>query len=263
MIEALAHRVDQLEAEQKQSTQKQEAQIESVVSSKLEQQQVTPKTFSGFMDQYLGSHTFTVTGSAGFSFIADQQSYPIDAIHNATQNTFALDWGPMVLYRPTDWLLFTGILSGSFGQAGTGTDLSSAYFQLFPCDYATIVAGLFDNPFGDWYENQSPMWINRFVTAPLPFGVEPVVPPGEIGIQLRGGAQWGEVGQDFDYTVWTGNGPTFSENFPEPRWAARSRLHPPRPTASRSARAFACIRCQWTRTWAGWSWERQPTTASG
>ncbi len=214
MIEGLAHRIDQLEAEQKQSTQKQEAKIETVVASKLEQQQVTPKAFSGLIDQYLGSHTFTVTGAAGIDFIADQQSYPIDAIHNATQNTFLADWEPMILYRPTDWLLFEGVLSATFGQSGTGTDLSTADFHLFLNDYLTVVGGLFDNPFGDWYENQSPMWVNRFVTAPLPFGVEPVVPPGEIGVQLRGGVQWGEAGQDFDYTVWTGNGPTFSQPVP-------------------------------------------------
>ena len=56
------------------------------------------------------------------------------------------------------------------------------------------------------------MWVNRFVTAPLPFGVEPVVPPGELGIQLRGGMQWGALGQDADYTVWGGNGPNFSSD---------------------------------------------------
>ena len=103
------------------------------------------------------------------------------------------------------------MLSGSFGAAGTGTDLSTADFQIFLNDYMTVVGGLFDQPFGDWYENQSPMWVNRFVTAPLPFGVEPVVPPGEVGIQLRGGFQWGELGQDLDYTTWVGNGPSYSE----------------------------------------------------
>ena len=76
----------------------------------------------------------------------------------------------------------------------------------------TVVAGLYDQPFGDWYEAQSPMWVNRFVTAPLPFGVEPVVPPGELGLQLRGGMQFGELGQDVDYTIWGGNGPNFTSD---------------------------------------------------
>ncbi len=220
MIDALARRVDQLEAEQHQSEQKQEAQqkqreaqIETVVANKV-QEKLSPKTFSGFMDQYLGSQKFMITGAAGFDFIYDQQSHPIDGIPNASQNTFAMDWEPMILYRPNDWMLFEGVISASFGQTGTGTDLSTADFQMFLNDYLTVVAGLFDNPFGDWYEAQSPMWVNRFVTAPLPFGVEAVVPPGEIGVQLRGGLQWGQPGQDVDYTVWTGNGPTFSENVP-------------------------------------------------
>ena len=67
----------------------------------------------------------------------------------------------------------------------------AADFQIFLNNYMTVVAGLFDQPFGDWYEDQSPMWVNRFVTAPLPFGVEPVVPPAELGVQLRGGMQFG------------------------------------------------------------------------
>src|SRR5262249_49384411 len=69
--------------------------------------------------------------------------------------------------------------------------------------------GLFDQPFGDWYEDQSPMWVNRFVTAPLPFGVEAVVPGAEVGVQARGGLEWGDLGQDFDYTPWIGQGPGY------------------------------------------------------
>jgi hypothetical protein len=117
----------------------------------------------------------------------------------------------MVLYRPADWILFQAELEGAFRQTGSGTDLPLADFHLELNDYLTVVAGLFDNPFGDWFESQSPMWVNRFVTAPLPFGVEAVVPPSEIGVQLRGGLQWGQLGQDFDYTLWTGNGPSFSQ----------------------------------------------------
>jgi hypothetical protein len=168
-----------------------------------------PSTF----DRYFGSHTFTVAGAAGGQFVYDQQSAPIDDVHNASQNSFFFDWEPLILYRPTDWIFFQGVFSAGFGSNGrTGTDLSTADFHLFLNKYMTVVGGLFDQPFGDWYETQSPMWVNRFVTAPLPFGVEPVVPPGEIGMQLRGGIQFGQLGQNFDYTVWGGNGPQFSSN---------------------------------------------------
>jgi hypothetical protein len=166
--------------------------------------------FGDAVRQYLGSHTFTVTGAAGGDFIYNQQSGALDDLHHASQNSFFFDWEPMILYRPLDWILFEGVISTAFGSTGTGVDLSIAQFQIFLNKYMTIVAGLFDQPFGDWYENQSPMWVNRFVTAPLPFGVEPVVPPAELGVQVRGGMQFGQLGQDFDYTVWVGQGPSFT-----------------------------------------------------
>ncbi len=212
LIDKLLKRLDEVENENhdlkasSQQLQGETKQLESRVEAGP-----SASGFSEAINRYLGSHRFTVTGAAGFDFVYDQQSGALDDIHHETQNTFFVDWEPMILYRPIDWILFEGVLSGSFGQAGTGTDLSTAEFQIFLNDYMTVVGGLFDQPFGDWYEAQSPMWVNRFVTAPLPFGVEPVVPPGEVGIQLRGGFQWGQLGQDFDYTAWIGTGPSFSQ----------------------------------------------------
>jgi hypothetical protein len=216
LIDKLLNRLDTVETENrslKASNEQLQGQTTQQIQTLETKVEAAPSTsdFSEAVSRYLGSHSFTVTGSAGVDYIFDQQTAAIDGVSNETQNTFLLDWEPMVLYRPADWILFEGVLSATFGAAGTGTDLSTADFQLFPNDYLTIVAGLFDQPFGDWYEAQSPMWVNRFVTAPLPFGVEPVVPPGEVGVQLRGGFQWGALGQDFDYTSWIGTGPSFSE----------------------------------------------------
>jgi hypothetical protein len=190
-----------------QQTNEQVKTLETKVNAPIETRQ-----FGSAIDRYLGSHTFTVTGAAGGEFIYDQQSGALDGLHHASQNSFFFDWEPMILYRPTDWILFQGVFSAGFGATGTGTDLSTADFQIFLNKYMTVEAGLFDQPFGDWYETQSPMWVNRFVTAPLPFGVEPVVPPGELGVQLRGGMQFGDLGQDIDYTIWGGNGPNFSSH---------------------------------------------------
>ncbi|MGO9450660.1 MAG: hypothetical protein ACLQDV_06375 [Candidatus Binataceae bacterium] len=173
---------------------------------------IASSQFGDAFSRYLGSHSFTVTGAAGGDFIYDQHSGALDGLHHASQNSFFFDWEPMILYRPTDWILFEGVFSAGVGNTGTATDVSIVDFQIFLNDYMTVVAGLFDQPFGDWYENQSPMWVNRFVTAPLPFGVEPVVPPSELGVQLRGGMQFGDLGQDFDYTVWGGDGPGFSSS---------------------------------------------------
>jgi hypothetical protein len=72
-------------------------------------------------------------------------------------------------------------------------------FQLFLNDYLQMNAGIFDQPFGDWYEAQSALWVNRFITAPLLYGAEAIIPSTELGLQLRGGLQWGALGQDVDY----------------------------------------------------------------
>ncbi len=220
LMERLEKRVDQLESENAQlkaaNAQIKSDATEATQQVKTLQAQVesgpNPKAMASAVSSYLGTHSFTVTGSAGVGFIYDQQSSGYTGFPNQTQNDFFLDWEPMVLYRPNDWMMFEGVMSAAFGQSGTGVDLSTALFYLFPFDKLTLAGGLFDQPFGDWYEDQSPMWVNRFVTAPLPYGVEPVVPPAEMGLQARGGLQWGDLGQDFDYTIWGGQGPSYSEN---------------------------------------------------
>ncbi len=221
-MQRLEKRVEQLESENAQ-IKATNAQIKTETVQTTEQvktlsqaveQGPGPEGMARAFQGYLGTHTFTLTGAAGFDYIADQQSGALDGFSHQTQNSFFFDFEPMLLYRPTDWILFEGVLSAGFGNSGTGTDLSSALFYLFPSDDITIIGGLFDIPFGDWYEDQSPMWVNRFVTAPLPYAVEPVVPGGELGLQVRNGLQWGSVGQDFDYTVYVGQGPGYSAHVP-------------------------------------------------
>ncbi len=219
VIEQLKQTVDQMEGqaaqlksanEQVKSAQTKTAQQVSEIQGRVNSGP-SPRQFSQAFGSYFGTHTFEITGAAGVDYIYDQQSGALNGLPHQSQNTFLADWEPMILYRPTDWILFEGVISTAFGATGTGADLSTADFQLQLNDYLTVVGGLFDQPFGDWYEAQSPMWVNRFVSAPLPFGVDPVVPPGEMGVQLRGGLQWGALGQDFDYTTWVGDGAGYSE----------------------------------------------------
>src|SRR5260370_30376719 len=66
--------------------------------------------------------------------------------------------------------------------------------QIFLNDYMELVTGMFDQPFGDFYETQGPFWVNRMITAPLPYGSEALITPTDLGAQLRGGLQWGKLG---------------------------------------------------------------------
>jgi hypothetical protein len=156
----------------------------------------------------LGTHQFTWNGAVAGDFIYDRGN---------NTNTFALTVQPLVIYRLNDWISFETELDGNFPQgSGASFALGIGMFQLFLNDYAELNAGFFDQPFGDWYEAQSAVWVNRFITAPLLYGAEAIIPPSELGVQLRGGVQWGALGQDFDYTTWAGNGPAFDTALPAP-----------------------------------------------
>jgi hypothetical protein len=168
---------------------------------------LSDEQFGSAMNHYLGTHQFTWNGAISGSFIYDRGN---------NTNTFALAFQPLVIYRLNDWISAVGELDGLLPQGSSAQfALPVAMFQLFLNDYLQVNAGLFDQPFGDWYEAQSPSWVNRFITAPLLYGAEAIVPPTELGLQLRGGLQWGALGQDLDYTSWVANGPGFS-TLPQP-----------------------------------------------
>jgi hypothetical protein len=218
-IRELESKVDALESQNRQlrasntRVESESADTTRAIKELQQQSEAGPTTaqLSRTLQQYMGSHTFQVSGAAGVDFIYDKQSSALNGMAHQSANTFNMNWEPLILYRPLDWILFEAEFEGAFAPDGsTGVAVPLMDFHVFLNDYAEIVAGLFDQPFGDWYESQSPMWVNRFITAPLPFGAEPVVAPSEMGVQLRGGLEWGQLGQDFDYTVWTGNGPGYS-----------------------------------------------------
>ncbi len=213
LIGDLEKKVEQLETQNhqlQQSSEKLQTQTSQQYQQLQEQISTSPTAsqFARSFADYLGTHQFTLTGAVAGDFIYDRQT---------ATNTFALDFEPIVLYRVTDWLLFEGTIEANLPAGGSADfQLPVATAQIFLNDYLQIQAGIFDQPFGDFYEDQGPFWVNRFVTAPLPYNVEALVPPTDLGVQLRGGAQWGDLGQDIDYTAWFSNGPSFASEGPEP-----------------------------------------------
>jgi hypothetical protein len=202
----LVNKDDQLELSNTQLKAQTQEQIQQV-KAQLDQG-ISPSEFGPAIDRYLGTHQFTWNGAVAGDFIYDRGN---------NTNTFALNVQPLVIYRLNDWISFEAEIEAAFPQgSGASFDLGIGMFQLFLSDYAQINAGIFDQPFGDWYEAQSPLWVNRFITAPLLYGADAIIPPSEIGLQLRGGLQWGSLGQDFDYTTWVGNGPSFDSSVPQP-----------------------------------------------
>jgi hypothetical protein len=104
---------------------------------------------------------------------------------------------PILFYRLNDWILFEGTIEADLPPGSDASfQLPVATAQIFLNDYMEINAGIFDQPFGDFYEDQSPVWVNRFVTAPLPYGVEALVPPTMSAFSsaaVCSGARWGRI----------------------------------------------------------------------
>src|SRR6201986_4513151 len=189
----------QLKAQTEQQLQDVKAQLAAGIS---------PSEFNSAIARYLGTHQFTWNGAVAGDFIYDRGN---------NTNTFALTFEPLVIYRLNDWISFEGELEAGLPQGSDAEfQLPVAMWQLFLNDYLQVNAGIFDQPFGDWYEAQSALWVNRFVTAPLLYSAEAIIPPTELGLQLRGGLQWGALGQDVDYTTWVANGPGFDSDLPQP-----------------------------------------------
>ncbi len=215
-IHSLERRVNQLEnengqlkksnAELRQNTQKLQSTTTQQIATLQSQVSAppSPEDFMDAMNRFLGRYRFTITGGAAGGFIYDR---------NSNINTFNLDFEPIILWQLSDNLLFEGTIEAGLPAGSSASyQLPVADFQYFINNYVELVMGIFDQPFGDWYEDQSPFWVNRFVTAPLLYNVDPLIPPTEIGMQLRGGFQWGRMGQVADYTVWTGNGPGYTNS---------------------------------------------------
>ncbi len=180
-------------------TQELQTKVASVPSS---------SQFARALEGYSGTHQFLLAGGAAGNFIYDRRT---------NTNTFALQVEPILLYHVNDWLAFEATIKASFSPGGPGTlgsgasfDMPVATAQIFLNDYMELVTGIFDQPFGDFYETQGPFWVNRMITAPLPYGSEALITPTDLGAQLRGGLQWGSLGQDVDYTAWVSNGPHFT-----------------------------------------------------
>lgn len=88
-----------------------------------------------------------------------------------------------------------------------GTDFALEYLTVdwFFSDYATLVAGKFLSPVGQFRQNSHPSWINKMPSAPPGFGHDGAAPVSELGFQVRGGFPLG--GMHANYAVYASNGP--------------------------------------------------------
>lgn len=141
-----------------------------------------------------GMTNFTLGGFAASTY-QDRQN---------TDSTFGALIAPILLWKPTDELLFETEVHLMLGPEETHLDLGYAHMSYLLNDYVTIGAGKFLLPFGTFSERTHPSWINKLPTSPLVTGL---VPENGVGVQIRGGFPIRSM--KLNYALYYVNGPEF------------------------------------------------------
>jgi len=117
-----------------------------------------------------------------------------------------VQFSPIFHYQYKDLVMLESELEIEATSAGE-TDITLEYLtiDLFLHDYATLIAGKFLSPLGQFRQNYHPAWVNRLASAPPGFGHHGAAPLNDVGLQLRGGYPLGMARAN--YSVYVANGP--------------------------------------------------------
>ena len=155
-----------------------------------------------------GTEHVVIAGDAAIGFTNMQHA----------NSTFFAGVSPLILWQPTDRLLFEtafdiGISTDSTNTSSTSFDLTIADASFIVNDYLIVGGGLFVVPFGQYHNHFDPPWINKLPNDPLIFGDNAIAPDSQVGIFARGAVpvlQHSKV----TYDVYVVNGPQLITNDP-------------------------------------------------
>ena len=124
-------------------------------------------------------------------------------------STFGANVSPIVLWKPTDELLFESRFDIFLAERETEVDLAYAHLSYLLNDYVTVGGGKFVMPFGIFWERARAPWINKLPTMPLLYERNFIGEAG-VGVQVRGGIPIGPT--KLNYAAYVINGPEFRTN---------------------------------------------------
>ncbi len=135
-----------------------------------------------------------------------------------TNSTFSAGVAPLILWQPTDRLLFEaaldiGIDTDPSAGSSTSVDLKIADASFIVNDYLIVGGGLFVVPFAQYHNHFDPSWITKLPDDPLAFGDGGLAPGSQVGIFARGAVPIGS--SKVVYDVYLTNGPQLVTNDPE------------------------------------------------
>ena len=147
-----------------------------------------------------GTEHLLIAGDANFGFVNQQM----------TNSTFFADFSPLILWEPTDRLLFEAawdmsVSTDSNNNSSTSVNLNIADASFIVNDYLIVGGGLFVVPFGQYHNHFDPPWINKLPDDPLVFSGGGLAPISEVGIFGRGAVPVGP--SKITYDAYLTNGP--------------------------------------------------------
>ncbi len=200
-IEKLEAELAKLRAEVQQSNQTASAAKTSAQETAGKLETVKKMASVGASAAYSGTESdakWHLAGYADTTFVVNDGPAPSSFIGGQIN--------PILHFQYKDLLMFESELEFTTSQDGeTNTELEYAQFDVFLNDYATLVAGKYISPIGQFKERLHPSWINKSVSMPAGFGHDGVQPGGDTGVQLRGALPAGQ--SRFTYALAVGNGP--------------------------------------------------------
>lgn len=120
---------------------------------------------------------------------------------------FIANFNPMFHFQYSDRILWEAELEIEVEENGeTGIGLEYTTIDLFLNENMILLAGKFLSPLGNFRQNLHPSWINKLPSAPPGFGHDGAAPLAEVGLQLRGGFNFGQQ-RKITYAGFIGNGP--------------------------------------------------------
>jgi hypothetical protein len=115
-------------------------------------------------------------------------------------------FSPIFHYQFSDLVMLESELEFEAEPDGATTvGMEYLTIDLFLNDYATLVAGKFLSPLGQFRQNMHPSWVNKMASAPVGFGHDQAAPNADVGVMVRGGFAAGS--NKANYAVFVGNGP--------------------------------------------------------
>ncbi len=175
----------------------------------LQAQAVTQDSLDGLSDEIRNDILASAGGAGGTTsfLLAGYGQATLEAPEGGT-STFGATFNPIFLWNMANNLSFESEIEVEIAGNATKFALEYAQISYNVCDFMTVSAGKFLNPFGVFRERLHSAWVNKLPDKPLGYagGANKLVPSTQMGAQVRGSYPFQGNDLEVNYAVYVTNG---------------------------------------------------------